>query len=209
MDLGICEEHQRPNEAYDNELCVMVCPDCAMFGKSVGHKLTKPGTAVTDIRDEFDKSIKDGFLKSDHTEWVLVDIREALNICDQTKNKVLKEADKLMKELISEMYQRKEAVLNEISEYFQAQRSVVEAHEQNWVDKQQTAEELLRLSQIKESEDQILWQSDYIAQGLSKISTKPHFELMEMVASLDSVMHVNDDETGVLLADVTHEKMKR
>ena len=85
-----------------------------------------------------------------------MDIREALNICDQTKNKVLKEADKLMKELISEMYQRKEAVLNEISEYFQAQRSVVEAHEQNWVDKQQTAEELLRLSQIKESEDQIL-----------------------------------------------------
>ena len=118
MELGICEEHQRPNEAYDIDLDCLVCPDCAMFGKSIGHKLIKPDEAVTDIWDRFDKSLKDGFLKREHTEGVLTDIRDALNTCDQNKNWVLKEADALIKELIRDLYLRKEEVTKMITDYF-------------------------------------------------------------------------------------------
>ena len=45
------------------------------------------------MRDQFDKYIKKGFLKAEHTEGVLIDIREALNLCDKQKNAILKEVE--------------------------------------------------------------------------------------------------------------------
>ena len=209
MDLGLCPDTQRPNEAYDTELDVLVCADCAMFGKSVGHKLVRPEEAVTNIRERFDQSLKDGFLKREHTEGVLTDIRDALNTCEQNKNRVLKEADALIKELIWDLYLRKEEVTNMITEYFENQKKLVLQKEAEWVDRQQTAEKLREFASSKESEEEILRNAPYISEGLDKISVKPQHDFFEMISSLDHSMHVDDDEKGVRMVDITHNHLKR
>ncbi len=53
-----------------------------MFGRSVNHKVIRPEEAVQNMRDEFDKYIKKGLLKSEYTEGVLIDVREAVNNVD-------------------------------------------------------------------------------------------------------------------------------
>ena len=90
-----------------------------MFGKAEGHKVIKPEEAVTDLRNQFDESIKAGHLRTENIESVLVDIRQAMNNCDQTKNKILREADTLIKDLIKTLYERKEALVVQINEYFE------------------------------------------------------------------------------------------
>ena len=48
-----------------------------------------------------------GKLKVETTETILVDIRQALVYCDQSKNRILKEVDKVMNELIQSLKDRK------------------------------------------------------------------------------------------------------
>ena len=74
MDFGTCNTHGRQNEAYDTVLNMLVCPECVMFGQSVNHKVIRPEEAVQNMRDEFDKYIKKGLLKAEHTEGVLIDV---------------------------------------------------------------------------------------------------------------------------------------
>ncbi len=90
----------------------LICPSCAMFGAHKQHSVTEPTEAVRKLRDSFDASIKSGIspteksfvsigkLKVESTETVLVDIRQALVQCDQSRNRILKEVDKVMTDLI-------------------------------------------------------------------------------------------------------------
>ena len=53
-----------------------------MFHAHRQHLVVPPEEAVKQIRDSFDKSITSGKLRSEATETVLVDIRQALVQCD-------------------------------------------------------------------------------------------------------------------------------
>lgn len=47
-----------------------------------------------------------------------MDVRQALVACDQTKNRILKEVDKVISELIQALKDRKEDLLQSIDSYF-------------------------------------------------------------------------------------------
>ena len=77
-----------------------------------------PEEAVANMRDEFDKYIKKGLLKAEHTEGVLIDVWEALNNLDKQRNQILKEVDNSVKDLIKALYERKDSLVDQIDNYF-------------------------------------------------------------------------------------------
>ena len=78
-----------------------------MFGQHKQHPVVGLDEAVRDLRGRFDTNIKSGKLKVENTETVLVDIRQAMVQCDQQKNRILKEVDRVFGELIQTLKNRK------------------------------------------------------------------------------------------------------
>ena len=70
-----------------------------------------------------------GKLKVEYTENILVDVRQALVNCDQNKNRIMKEVDKTMTDLINSLKTRKNELIVMIDEYFKAEREKVAAEE--------------------------------------------------------------------------------
>ena len=117
-----------------------------MFGKAKQQPVIDPQEAVKLLRESFDRSIKTGKsplynglmigkLKIESTETVLVDIRQALVACDQTKNRILKEVDHVIGGLIKALKDRKEELLVSIDEYFTKERERIVAEEGKWRDR--------------------------------------------------------------------------
>ena len=144
----------------------LVCAQCVMFGKAKLQPVIEPQEAVKLLRERFDRSIKTGKLKVESTETVLVDIRQALVACDSTKNRILKEVDKTISELIKALKDRKEELLASIDDYFTKEHAAIAGEEQKWRNRQHVCEELLKLSSRKDSDQEILLRSKYIADGL-------------------------------------------
>ena len=103
-----------------------------MFGKAKLQPVISPEEAVKLLRESFDRSIKTGKLKVESTETVLVDIRQALVACDSTKNRILKEVDKVISDLIKALKERKEELLVSIDEYFTKEHNSIAGEEQKW-----------------------------------------------------------------------------
>ena len=86
------------------------------------------------------------------TETVLVDIRQALVACDQSKNRMLKEVDRVISDLIKALKDRKEELLSSIDTYFTQEREKIQAEETKWRERQHICETLLKLSSRKDSD---------------------------------------------------------
>ena len=155
-----------------------------MFGKAKLQPVIAPEEAVKLLRESFDRSIKTGKLKVESTETVLVDIRQALVACDSSKNRILKEVDKVISELIQALKDRKEELLASIDEYFSKERNLIASEEHKWRERQRICEELLKLSSRKDSDQEILIRSKYVADGL---------EQLKLINSLDAIIHHKDD----------------
>ena len=89
------------------------------------------------------------------------------------------------------------------------ERKKIEEQEQTWREKQRITEDLLKLSSNKDDDHALLENSKYIADGIKTLSEPSKFKNYELINSLDTVMHVYDDETGVKKADIPHEELKR
>ena len=167
------------------------------------HEVTEANEAIRQIRDKFDanirsgkfygKSICKGKLKIEYTESFLVDIRQSLVQCDQQKNKILREVDRVMNELIQTLKDRKNEVQVIVDEYFKQEREKILAEEQKWRERQKICEELLRLSSKKDSDLEILSKSKYIADGIAQLNEKSRFNDLTLISSVDSIMHFKDD----------------
>ena len=79
IDMDVAEKYKSEYVAYDTEANVMVTAYDVMFGDNKGHEVIKLPEAVGKIRENLDSSIKKGNLRTDNTEGVLIDIRQALN----------------------------------------------------------------------------------------------------------------------------------
>lgn len=180
-----------------------------MFGKNKGHDVIPLSEAVGKIREDLDKAIKMGTLKTETTEGVLIDIRQALNQCDQAKNKALKEAETSIKDLIKALYDRKDQLISDINGYFTEQRQLIEEQEQAWREKQKVTEDLLKISSNREDDHALLENCKYVAEGIKKMSDKTRFADFVLINSLDTVMHVTDEDGKIKKADITHEELKR
>ena len=65
----------------------------------------------------------------------MVDIRQSLVACDQTKNRILKEVDTIIGGLIKALKDRKEELLVTIDNYFSKEREMILAEEGKWRDR--------------------------------------------------------------------------
>lgn len=93
MDFELDERYKTEFVAYDVTMHELVTAYDSMFGKAKGHEVIPLSEAINLIREDLDKATKMGSLKTENTEGVLLDIRQALNTCDQSKNKTLREAE--------------------------------------------------------------------------------------------------------------------
>ena len=164
-----------------------------MFGKAKQQPVIPPEEAVKLLRESFDRSIKTGKLKVESTETVLVDIRQALVACDSTKNRILKEVDKVISELIKALKDRKQELLASIDDYFSKEHSSIAGEEQKLRNRQHICEELLKLSSRKDSDQEILLRSKYITDGLEQLNEKLKFNEVKLINSLDAIVHHKDD----------------
>ncbi len=183
----------------------LVCPSCVMFGKAKQQPVIEPSEAVKLLRESFDRSIKTGSfnilltefslgkLKVESTETVLVDIRQALVACDQTKNRILKEVDVVIGGLIKSLKDRKEELIASIDDYFGKEREKILAEENKWRDRQRVCEDLLKLSSRKDSDQEILLKSKYVADGLEALNERLKFNEVKLINSIDAMMHHKDD----------------
>ena len=155
--------------------------------------MISPGEAVKLLRESFDRSIKTGKLKVENTETVLVDVRQALVACDQSKNRILKEVDKVLSDLIQALKDRKEDLLQSIDQYFTQEREKIASEESKWRDRQRICEELLKLSSRKDSDNEILTRSKFVADGLEQLNERLKFNEVKLINSMDAILHHKDD----------------
>ena len=65
--------------------------------------------------------------------------------------------------------------------------------ENRWRDKQRICEELLKLSSRKDSDQEILMRSKYVADGLDTLNEKLKFNEIKLINSIDAILHHKDD----------------
>ena len=164
-----------------------------MFGKAKMQPVIEPAEAVKLLRESFDRSIKTGKLKVESTETVLVDVRQALVACDQSRNRILKEVDKTITDLIQALKDRKEELLTSIDQYFTTEREKIAAEETKWRERQRVCEELLKLAARKDSDQEILMRSKFVADGLEQLNERLKFNEVKLINSIDAILHHKDD----------------
>lgn len=165
-----------------------------MFGKAKLQPVIEPHEAVKLLREGFDRSIKTGKLKVESTETVLVDVRQALVACDQSRNRILKEIDKVITDLIKSLKDRKEELLSQIDSYFTQEREKIASEEGKWRERQRICEELLKLSSRKDSDQEILLRSKFVADGLEQLNERLKFNEVKLINSIDAILHHKDDQ---------------
>jgi hypothetical protein len=114
--------------------------------------------------------------------------------CDQSRNRVLKEIDKTITELIKSLKDRKEELLAQIDGYFNQEREKIAAEESKWRERQRICEELLKLSSRKDSDQEILLRSKFVADGLEQLNERLKFNEVKMINSIDAILHHKDDQ---------------
>lgn len=134
-----------------------------------------------------------GKLKIESTESILVDVRQALVNCDQSRNRILKEVDTIFTGLINTLKSRKNLVIGQVDEYFKNERATISTEEQKWRERQEICADLLRLSSRADTDREILLGSKYIADGLEQLNEKHKFNEFKLINSLDTMVHHRDD----------------
>lgn len=82
----------------------LICPTCLMFGEHKGHNVSSMEESSRSLRSKMDEAARSGkgyykrnidigILKLEKTENVLVDIRHTKLMCEESKQRVLKEVD--------------------------------------------------------------------------------------------------------------------
>jgi hypothetical protein len=120
---------------------------------------------------------------------VLVDVRQSLVQCDQQRNKILKDVDRIMSELIQTLKERKNEVILIVDDYFKQERENVVVEELKWRERQNICNDLLKLSSKKDSDQEMLARSKYVTDGLAQLNEKLQFKELKLISSLDAMIH--------------------
>ena len=98
-----------------------------------------------------------------------------------------------MNELIQVLKDRKNAVIVSVDEYFKQEKEKIIQEETKWRDRQKICEELLKLSSKKDSDQEILVRSKYVADGIDQLNERQKFNELRLISSLDAILHHRDD----------------
>ena len=180
-----------------------------MFGNSKGHKVLELPEAVTKIRNDLYNGIKEGFLSTDHTQTILGGIKQTLDLCDQTRDDVIRELEINIKDLVKLLYERKNSLTEEINEHFMTERKKIEEHEERWIQKQKYAEDLQKFSRNNDNDTELLMNSHYISVGLKSLYEQETVGSSEIMSSLENVMHIQSIDNEKISLKISHEKFKK
>ena len=67
LEVGLCEEHNRPYECFSVEENVPICASCLMFGRFNGQKVISLDEANLKLRNELSKAMRENVLKVENT----------------------------------------------------------------------------------------------------------------------------------------------
>lgn len=70
----------------------MICPSCLMFDAHRGHVVSKIEEGAKDLRSRINRAAKEGSLKFEKTESVLLDIRHAKLTLEENAENVLQKS---------------------------------------------------------------------------------------------------------------------
>lgn len=101
-----------------------------MFDGHKGHSVCKIEEGARDIRNRINSSAKEGLLKFDKTETILLDIRHAKLSLEENAEAVLQKTEKYFDELISTLKSRKSKFLEELREHFSTQIENIDKSEE-------------------------------------------------------------------------------
>lgn len=156
-----------------------------MFGNHKQHPVVKPDNALKQLRNELYSQLEKGKLKTDYTENVLLDIRQALLTCDQMKSKLVARINNSFTKLTNAVKDRKAQFLAEVDKYFDAERAKILENEDNWKHKQQLSQDLLRLNSTAATDSELIKNGTYIYESISKLNEPIKFHEMKLISSVD------------------------
>lgn len=91
------------------------------------------------------------------------------------------------------MKDRKNLIITQVDDYFKQEKEKILYEEGKWREKQRICEELLKLSSRKDSDQEILSRSKYVADGLDLLNEKYKFNDLALIQSIDAMLHHTDD----------------
>ena len=97
------------------------------------------------MRSRINRAAKEGSLKFEKTESVLLDIRHAKLTLEENAENVLQKSEKFFDELISTLKTRKASFLEELRGYFAQQIEFIDKNEEDWLQKQEVSQKILKL----------------------------------------------------------------
>ncbi|CAK93627.1 unnamed protein product (macronuclear) [Paramecium tetraurelia] len=191
LRVGECTVHKRQLEAFCTSCHVLICPTCLMFGDHKGHLVDQMDKATKVIRSSMDQAAKDGILRLEKTETVLVDIRHTKLTFEESKQKVLKEVEQTFALIFKLIKQRKDEVINLINQHYEIQVNNIDTQEQIWMDKQSRAYDVIKLA--KSTNDyQLLEKATYILESLEILRQTPTYKNVYIVNSIDTTFNLNN-----------------
>lgn len=122
---------------------------------------------------------------------MLLDVRQAIVACDQSKNKVLKDSDSLFNQLIRILKDRKTEFITFADSYFKKERETLVENEEKWKEKQLICEELLKLNAADNGDEALLRNSRFIVEGLERLDEPVAFSQIKLINSLDTSLHTS------------------
>lgn len=96
-----------------------------MFDTHKGHQVCRIEEGAKSLRVQISDASKDGVLKFERTENVLLDIRHAKLTLEENRDKLLKQAENNFDEIISTLKTRKAKFLEEFAEHFNKQLDLI------------------------------------------------------------------------------------
>ena len=135
-----------------------------------------------------------GKLKVDHTENVLLDIRQALLTCEQMRAKIIKYADDKFQEIVGVIKERRANIKEEINQYFNSQKDSIITNEERWKEKQLMSQELLKLSSSESTDAELIQSSKIVMNGINSINEPLKFQELKLVASMNDAMKIGETE---------------
>ena len=142
----------------------MICPSCLMFDAHRGHPVEPIDQGAKGLRARINAAAKEGVLKFERTESILLDIRHAKLSLEENQETVLRQAERYYDDLIATLKARRGHFLDELRSHFQTQIDSIDEFEDEWVRKQELSQKILKL-QTSDDDMKLMEESTNVVEG--------------------------------------------
>jgi len=184
FDLGDCPVHNRPFECFSLDSLKLICPSCLMFGPHKGENVCTIEEAGKIARERLNEAARQGLLKVDKTESVLLDIRQTKLTCEESKVRVMREVEETFTKLIKKLKERKNVILKQVEDHFNEQLDEIQTQEQRWIEKQELSVELLKFAKSN-NEANLVKNGRHIIQAIECINEPLNFHVAKILNTVD------------------------